>query len=111
MHLPVVGEIAAGQTTILALTPGTAVRIMTGAPVPDGATAVVPFEWTESEGREVLVRQAPEEGQHIRLSGEEVEHGDLLMRRGEVVGTRQVGLLAAHGPRPGARPRPGRAWW
>ena len=97
VHLPVVGEIAAGQTTIFSLTPGTAVRIMTGAPVPAGSTAVVPFEWTEESGREVLVRQAPEEGQHIRFAGEEVQKGDLLMKRGEVIGTRQVGLLAALG--------------
>ena len=97
VHLPVVGEIAAGQTTIFEMTPGTAVAIMTGAPVPDGCTAVVPFEWTETEGREVLVRQAPEEGQHIRFAGEEVKQGDLLMRRGDVIGTRQVGLLAAMG--------------
>ena len=97
VHLPVVGEIAAGQTTIFSLTPGTAVRIMTGAPVPAGSTAVVPFEWTEESGREVLVRQAPEEGQHIRFAGEEVQKGDLLMQRGEVIGTRQVGLLAALG--------------
>jgi len=97
VHLPVVGEIAAGQTTIFTLTPGTAVRIMTGAPVPEGCTAVVPFEWTEETEREVLVRRAPEEGQHIRYAGEEVRKGDLLMRRGEVLGTRQVGLLAALG--------------
>ena len=97
VHLPVVGEIAAGQTTIFTLTPGTAVRIMTGAPVPEGCTAVVPFEWTEETDREVLVRRAPEEGQHIRFAGEEVRKGDLLMRRGEVLGTRQVGLLAALG--------------
>ena len=97
VHLPVVGEIAAGQTTIFSLTPGTAVRIMTGAPVPAGSSAVVPFEWTEESGREVLVRQAPEEGQHIRFAGEEVQKGDLLMKRGEVIGTRQVGLLAALG--------------
>src|SRR6187200_2183544 len=97
VHLPVVGEIAAGQTTIFSLTPGTAVRIMTGAPVPSGSSAVVPFEWTEETGREVLVRKAPEEGQHIRFAGEEVQKGDLLMRRGEVLGTRQVGLLAALG--------------
>ena len=51
VHLPVVGEIAAGQTTIFTLTPGTAVRIMTGAPVPEGCTAVVPFEWTEETER------------------------------------------------------------
>ena len=97
VHLPVVGEIAAGQTTIFSLTPGTAVRIMTGAPVPEGSSAVVPFEWTEESGREVLVRRAPEEGQHIRFAGEEVQKGDLLMKRGEVIGTRQVGLLAALG--------------
>ncbi len=96
-HLPVVGEIAAGQATIFALTPGTAVRIMTGAPTPEGCTAVVPFEWAEENEREVLVRRAPEKGQHIRFAGEEVRKGDLLMRRGEVIGTRQVGLLAAVG--------------
>ena len=97
VHLPVVGEIAAGQTTIFTLTPGTAVRIMTGAPVPQGCSAVVPFEWTEESGGQVLVRRAPEEKQHIRFAGEEVQKGDLLMRRGEVIGTRQVGLLAALG--------------
>ena len=64
---------------------------------PPGSSAVVPFEWTEESGREVLVRQAPEEGQHIRFAGEEVQKGDLLMKRGEVIGTRQVGLLAALG--------------
>jgi molybdopterin molybdotransferase len=97
VHLPVVGEIAAGQTTIFHLTPGTAVRIMTGAPVPQGCTAVVPFEWTEESGGQVLVRRAPTERQHIRFAGEEVQKGDLLMRRGDVIGTRQVGLLAALG--------------
>ncbi len=106
-HLPVVGEIAAGQTTIFTLTPGTAVRIMTGAPVPQGCSAVVPFEWTEESGREVLVRRAPEEHQHIRFAGEEVQQGDLLMRRGELLGTRQIGLLAAVGlGRVPASPRP-----
>jgi molybdopterin molybdotransferase len=97
VHLPVVGEIAAGQTTIFDLTPGTAVRIMTGAPVPQGCTAVVPFEWAEEVGREVLVHRAPDEGQHIRRAGEEVRQGDLLMTAGEVIGTRHVGLLAALG--------------
>lgn len=97
VHLPVVGEIAAGQATIFTLTPGTAVRIMTGAPIPEGCSAVVPFEWAEESGREVLVGRAPRERQHIRFAGEEVQKGDLLMRRGEVIGTRQVGLLAALG--------------
>ena len=97
VHLPVVGEIAAGTATIFELTPGTALRIMTGAPIPQGANAVVPFEWTEEEGREVVVRRAPEEGQHVRRAGEEIEKGDLLMRAGDVIGPRQLGLLAAVG--------------
>ena len=106
-HLPVVGEIAAGQTKIFTLTPGTAVRIMTGAPVPQGCSAVVPFEWTEESGREVLVRRAPEQHEHIRFAGEEVTQGDLLIRRGEVIGTRQVGVLAAVGVgRVATAPRP-----
>jgi molybdopterin molybdotransferase len=111
LHLPVVGEIPAGQATIFELTPGTAVRIMTGAPVPSGCTAVVPFEWTSEEGpedrREVVVRRAPEEGQHIRRKGEEITEGEVLMRAGEVIGPRQLGLLAAagHGRVPTA-PRP-----
>ncbi len=107
VHLPVVGEIAAGQTDIFSLTPGTTVRIMTGAPTPAGCTAVVPFEWAEESGREVLVRRAPEEGQHIRFAGEEVTQGDLLMHKGEVIGTRQIGLLAALGlSRVPTSPRP-----
>src|SRR3954447_12556144 len=110
-HLPVVGEIAAGQTTIFELTPGTAVRIMTGAPVPSGCGAVVPFEWTEETGpednREVVVRRAPEQGQHIRREGEEIAKGELLMRAGEVIGPRHLGLLAAVGRgRVLAAPRP-----
>ncbi len=97
VHLPVVGEIAAGQTTVFTLTPGTALRIMTGGLVPEGCTAVVPFEWTEESDGQVRIHRAPEESQHIRFAGEEVRRGDLLMRRGEVIGTRHVGLLAALG--------------
>src|SRR5687767_4546451 len=47
VHLPVVGEIGAGTAQLLAMSPGTAVKIMTGAPVPAGADAVVPYEWTD----------------------------------------------------------------
>ncbi len=97
VHLPVTGEIAAGATTIREMAPGTAVRIMTGAATPRGCTAVVPFEWTEEEDGEVRIHQAPTEGQHIRRAGEEIRSGDLLLRRGEVIGPRQLGLLAAVG--------------
>ncbi|GAB3994143.1 molybdotransferase-like divisome protein Glp [Nocardioides marmoraquaticus] len=106
-HLPVVGDVVAGQSPAGPLAPGTAVRIMTGAPMPPGADAVVPFEWTEERGHEVVVSQAPDRGQHVRRAGEEVRVGDLLLRAGDTIGTRQVGLLAALGRgRVRASPRP-----
>ena len=107
VHLPVVGEIAAGQARIVAMAPGTAVRIMTGAAVPDGCTAVVPVEWTDGGIGQVKIRRAPEEGQHIRRQGEDVTPGETLMRAGELIRPRSVGMLAALGKaRVAARPRP-----
>ncbi len=105
--LPVVGEVAAGGTTIYALSPGTAVKIMTGAPVPAGATAVVPVEWTDGGAASVRVDRAPAEGQHVRPRGEDVRVGDLLLEDGTLLGPRQLGLLAAVGrAQVRSRPRP-----
>jgi molybdopterin molybdotransferase len=107
VHLPVVGEMAAGQTTLFALSPGTAVRIMTGAPVPQGADAVVPVEWTDGGVAAVRISRAPTEGQHIRRRGEDVQTGDVLLEDGAVLGPRQLGLLASVGrAQVSARPRP-----
>ena len=97
VHLPVVGEIHAGPTSIRSLEAGTAVRIMTGAALPEGADAVVPFEWTDSGETRVQVRQAPALGQHIRRAGDDVRVGDHLVSRGDVLGPRQLGLLASVG--------------
>ncbi|MBO9521442.1 MAG: molybdopterin molybdotransferase MoeA [Nocardioidaceae bacterium] len=107
VHLPVVGEIAAGQTTIYAMSPGTAVRIMTGAPIPAGCTAVVPLEATDGGIAKVLVNEAPTEGQHIRRAGEDVKTGDVLLRAGDRIDARRAGLLASVGiGRVSTRPRP-----
>ncbi len=107
VHLPVVGEIAAGQSQVYAMSPGTAVKIMTGAPVPTGCTAVVPVEWTDNGVATVVVSQAPTEGQHIRRAGEDVATGDQLIAAGEILTTRHIGLLASVGiGRVPARPRP-----
>jgi molybdopterin molybdotransferase len=107
VHLPVVGEIAAGQTQIFAMSPGTAVRIMTGAPVPTGCTAVVPVEDTDDGVAKVLISRAPAEGQHIRRAGEDVRKGDVILRAGERIDARRAGLLASVGiGRVSARPRP-----
>ena len=107
VHLPVVGEIAAGQTQIFAMSPGTAVRIMTGAPIPTGCTAVVPVEDTDDGVAKVLIRRAPAEGQHIRRAGEDIKEGDVILRAGERIDARRAGLLASVGVgRVTTRPRP-----
>jgi molybdopterin molybdotransferase len=107
VHLPVVGEMAAGQTKLFALSPGTTVRIMTGAPVPQGADAVVPVEWTDGGVANVRITKAPTRGQHVRYQGEDVRTGDVLLEDGTVLGPRQLGLLASVGrAQVQARPRP-----
>jgi molybdopterin molybdotransferase len=105
--LPVVGEVAAGQSKIFAMSPGTAVKIMTGAPVPSGAEAVVPVEWTDGGSASVRVLKEPAAGQHIRRRGEDVQEGDLLLQDGVVLGPRQLGLMASVGrAQVRSRPRP-----
>lgn len=97
VRLPVVGEIGAGQASLLALSPGTVAKIMTGAPVPEGCDAVVPYEWTDRGVAQVEITQAPAVGAHIRPAGEDVKPGDLLVEAGTVLGPRHLGLLAAVG--------------
>ncbi len=107
VHLPVVGEIGAGQAQLLAMSPGTAVKIMTGAPVPAGADTVVPYEWTDRGVAQVRIARAPVEGQHVRRAGEDVAEGDLLVEHGTVLGPRHLGLLASVGRATvRSRPRP-----
>ena len=107
VHLPVVGEVAAGQTTFVALSPGTTVRIMTGAPVPQGADAIVPVEWTDGGIAGVRITRAPRLDEHVRHKGEDVRTGDVLLEDGRVLGPRQLGLLASVGrAQVKARPRP-----
>ncbi|MDT9593584.1 molybdopterin molybdotransferase MoeA [Nocardioides zeae] len=95
--LPVVGEIGAGTARIMALSPGTAVKIMTGAPVPAGCDAVVPYEWTDAGVAQVRIDKAPKPLQHIRRAGEDVGRGDVVVGANTVLGPRQIGLLAAVG--------------
>ncbi len=66
VRLPVAEDIPAGRTDLLTLRPGTAHRIMTGAPLPSGATAVVPVEVTDGATDTVTIRAAAREGQHVR---------------------------------------------
>jgi molybdopterin molybdotransferase len=105
--LPVVGESAAGQTKAYALTRGQTVKIMTGAPMPAGADAVVPIEWTDGGRAKVEIRESPQVGAHVRPRGDDIRSGDRLIEEGTTLGPREAMILAATGHgRVKARPRP-----
>ncbi len=107
VKLPVVGDIAAGSQSAYSVQPGLSTRIMTGAPMPAGADAVVPIEWTDQGIAAVTVNRAPAPGQFIRRRGEDVRAGELVLDVGTRLGPGQIGLLAAVGrDRVKVRPRP-----
>jgi molybdopterin molybdotransferase len=95
--LPVADDIPAGRTDVAPLLPGTVHRIMTGAPVPPGADAVLPVEQTDAgtERVELYARVAP--GTHVRRTGEDVTAGKAVLAAGTVLGPVQLGLAAAVG--------------
>lgn len=106
--LRVIGQVAAGGTPEQTVTPGTAVRIMTGAPVPPGADTVVPFEDTDEEQRRSaradlsalahigILKEVPQ-GSNIRRAGEDIAPGSLLFPTGTVLHAPQIGVLASIG--------------
>ncbi|MER6470594.1 molybdotransferase-like divisome protein Glp [Streptomyces collinus] len=114
--LEVVGDVAAGAAGPVRVGPGQAARIMTGAPLPPGAEAVVPVEWTDGglgegpvsgmrarssapEGAEgqVRVHRPAEARAHVRAKGGDVKAGDLALEAGTILGPPQIALLAAIG--------------
>lgn len=97
VSLPVVGEIAAGSRQPHRLQPGQAVRLVTGAPLPTLADAVVPTADTDAHPAQVAVYRAVPSAAYVRRIGEDVAPGDVAVRRGAVIAAAQVGLLAAVG--------------
>jgi molybdopterin molybdotransferase len=97
IHLEVIGEILPGQRFERALSPGQAVRIMTGAPVPPGADAVVMAEvCAEHEGR-VEVREAVSPRKNVAPIGEDIRAGEVVLRKGRLLRPQDAGLLASIG--------------
>lgn len=97
VELPVVGDVAAGSSGVYTVNTGLCVRIMTGAPMPVGADAVVPVEWTDGGVARVRIDRAPAAGQNIRRAGEDVVAGETVLTAGTTLGAPQIGLLAALG--------------
>jgi len=98
-RLDVVGELAAGAAPDVEVGPGQAVRIMTGAPVPPGADAIVMVERTETSGGSVLVHEAVSVGHHIRPAGDDIPVGAEVVPVGTPLGPAHLGVLASVGVR------------
>jgi molybdopterin molybdotransferase len=104
--LSVAMDIMAGSAPATHLTAGTAARIMTGAPIPAGASAVIPVEdtdddWSKGENSPlpacVSVYRRLRKGENIRLAGENIKAGETIMRAESVIGPAEVGMLAGIG--------------
>ncbi len=104
-NLEVIGIAAAGHMSDKMVMPGTAIRIMTGAPVPDGADTVVPFEETDEvkrkrEGKplnQVAIFADMPAGCNVRPAGEDISEGALVLKKGVVVRAAEVGVIASLG--------------
>jgi molybdopterin molybdotransferase len=106
-RLRLVGEAKAGTAAGVAVTPGTAVRISTGAPVPEGADAIVPQELTTTNDSTVVVDGAIRRGLHVRPAGEDIRAGELVIHAGSPLGPSELGVLASLNiPRPNVVRRP-----
>jgi molybdopterin molybdotransferase len=105
--LPVVGDVLAGMRAVSGMGPGLCMRIMTGAPIPPGADAVVPLEQTDSGVARVAIRRSLRTGECIRRAGEDLAAGALALGPGATLGPQQIALLAAVGhDRVLVQPRP-----
>ena len=105
--LPVVAEVAAGDTGAYSLPEGTSIRIMTGAMLPHGTEAVVPVEWTDGGTARVVINAKAEYGHSIRLAGGDAKAGEVLVGAGTRLRPMHIAVIAAAGR--GAvlvRPRP-----
>ncbi len=94
-HLRVIEDIPAGAVPRATVTRGTAARIMTGAPMPAGADAVVRVEWTDGGTETVEVQRTVAPGNDIRRAGEDLREGQTVLIRGTVVTPRTIALLAS----------------
>jgi molybdopterin molybdotransferase len=93
----VLGELTAGGAGQVTLAPGMAARIMTGAPLPPGADAVIMVEQTEEHDGVMQVAHALQAGDSVHVVGQDIARGELVLPRGMVLGAAEIGLLATLG--------------
>ncbi len=93
--LPIVGYLPAGESSRDTVNPGTVVKIMTGAPIPSGADAVIPLENCQEEQGEITIQQTVKKGDHIRWRGEDIRPGDRVILNGTLLRPAEISLLAS----------------
>ena len=91
------GHVAIGEAPAVTVTKGSAAEIVTGAPLPDGADAVVMVEYTSQEEDNVFVRRPVAKNANIMAAGSDIRKGETVLKKGRVLGSREVGALAAIG--------------
>ena len=109
-RLRLAGRVPAGAMAERALQPGEAFRIFTGAPLPEGADAVIPQEDVTEEAGALLVPRGVGDGDFVRPRGEDMKRGDRVLERGRVLSAADIGMLATVGKSPVSvirRPRVG----
>jgi len=97
VELAVVGRVAAGEMPSVTVRAGQAMRIFTGAPMPEGADAVIPQEDVDADGDRLKIRSTIEPGAYVRPRGEDLHIGETVLEAGHVVGPAEVGMLATLG--------------
>ena len=97
VRLEVIEDLPAGFISKKKLERGKSIRIMTGAPIPKGADAVIPVEETKKDNASVLIFKSAGLGENIRKSGEDVKKGDRVISKGDTIRPAEVGMLASVG--------------
>jgi molybdopterin molybdotransferase len=97
VELPVLETVRAGQRPTRSIENGTAIRVMTGAPVPDGTDTVIRVEDTDGGETRVVIRDARDAGRNVRPRGEDLKPGAVAVAAGSVIGPAQLGVLASVG--------------
>lgn len=97
VELRCVGEVPAGTFPRKAIGPGECMRVMTGAPIPAGADAMVMVEDARAEGSSVLVLEAAKPGNHVRPQGGDITAGQVVLKQGVIIEAPEIALLAAMG--------------
>lgn len=95
--MPIIDYIPAGGCSRISLERGTAIKIMTGAPIPEGCDSIVPLEEARESLGAVVVQRAVSVHQHVRLAGEDICKGDIVLTKGTLIHPKDISVLASLG--------------